>query len=674
MKMNLHVNKLPDGLLISVLLTLVAVLVYLPFVFQFGYYFDDWYIMFAAVTRGAEGIREIYSIDRPAGALLMSPLYALFGVNPLFYNLSAFVFRIASAFGVLTLCTMLWPRARASAFVTTLLFLIYPGFLSQPNGIVYQYYLAGLASAIWSIVLTVQAVTTVHSNRKWFFHALSILLGLFYLSQIEWYIGIETTRWACILLLGLREGGSTRQKIIRALQHGLPTLLIPVLFFTWRTFLFENERGATDVGLQLGDVFLYPIQTLFKWGISQVQNMFETLIVAWVIPLQQVGLVQDNAHRLAGLVIGVISVLLSVAGLKRMEPRDNEIHANASSWKREIVWLGLTTLVFGIVPVTLANREVSFPSFSRYTLVASLGVAMLIAVWLSGISKQRARWSILTFFVLASVLTHYGNGLQYANWTQRTSDFWWQVAWRVPQFEKNTTLIANINSVATEEDYFVWGPANFIYYPESQNDKLVQPALYAAVLNQNTVQKVIIRERQEYDNRRGIITYKNYRNILILSQPSSNSCVHVINGLQPEFSNFESDSIRVIGSYSEMEHVLVDETSHTPPEIVFGTEPAHSWCYYYQKADLARQRGEWESIVSLGNEAQESGYSPSDAIEWMPFLQAYAVMGDIDRLIKLAPTVRANLYIAQQVCQILNAMNELSDPVKDLVHSEYCLE
>ena len=137
--MNLRANKLSDGLLVGILLTVIAALVYLPFVFKFGYYFDDWYIMFAAGARGAEAIREIYSIDRPAGALLMSPLYALFGANPLFYNLSAFVFRVVSALGVWILCTRIWSRARSFAFITALLYLIYPGFLSQPNGITYQY-------------------------------------------------------------------------------------------------------------------------------------------------------------------------------------------------------------------------------------------------------------------------------------------------------------------------------------------------------------------------------------------------------------------------------------------------------------------------------------------------------------------------------------------------------
>lgn len=339
-----------------------------------------------------------------------------------------------------------------------------------------------------------------------------------------------------------------------------------------------------------------------------------------------------------------------------------------------MAWLGLTALIFGLVPVTLANREVAFPSFSRYTLVASLGVAMLIAAWLSQVSKQSVRWGILAFFILASALTHYGNGLQYVTSTQRTRDFWWQVSWRVPQFQQNTTLIANISSVATEEDYFVWGPANIIYYPESQNDEMVQPALYAAVLNRNTIQKVLIRERQEYDNRRGIITYKNYRNILILSQPSPNSCVHVINGLQPEFSTAESDSIRVIGSFSELEHILADETTHTPPQLVFGPQPPRGWCYFYQSADLARQRGDWESVIRLGNEAQAMGFAPSDAIEWMPFIQAYAVTGDVDRLTALAPVISAEPYVALQVCRIIGGLQGLSAETLETVDSLYCIE
>lgn len=194
------------------------------------------------------------------------------------------------------------------------------------------------------------------------------------------------------------------------------------------------------------------------------------------------------------------------------------------------------------------------------------------------------------------------------------------------------------------------------------------------MLNATTVTKVLARERQEYDNRRSIITYKNYRNIVVLTQSDKNSCVHVINGSQPEYSNNEQDSIRLIGSYSEVEHVLVDETPHTPPAIVFGSEPPHDWCYYYQKADLARQRGEWSQVLDMGGQARGQGLEPRDLIEWMPFLQAYAQTGDVERLMELASVVRADTYVSLQACRILGNMPGIPTSVADVIDSQYCLE
>ncbi len=46
-----------DGFILSALLLIAAGLVYLPFVFRFGYYYDDWYLMYAAGAKGADGFQ-----------------------------------------------------------------------------------------------------------------------------------------------------------------------------------------------------------------------------------------------------------------------------------------------------------------------------------------------------------------------------------------------------------------------------------------------------------------------------------------------------------------------------------------------------------------------------------------------------------------------------------------
>ena len=148
--------------------------------------------------------------------------------------------------------------------------------------------------------------------------------------------------------------------------------------------------------------------------------------------------------------------------------------------------------------------------------------------------------------------------------------------------------------------------------------------------------------------------------------------MHAINSLQPEFSQGELDSIRVIGSYSEIEHVLAYEPPHAPPTLVFGPEPSRGWCYYYEKADLARQRGDWEEVLTLEGEAMKQGFAPADMIEWMPFLQAYARADNVKQLKGLAPMITSDPYIAQQVCQIVGSMSGLSPQVIEAVDSLYC--
>lgn len=90
-----------SNLLGALLLLVVAGLAYLPLVATFGYFNDDWYLMYAASAYGPNTFVDIFSVDRPGRALVMIPAYVLFGANPLYYNLSAFLFRVIGGLAVL---------------------------------------------------------------------------------------------------------------------------------------------------------------------------------------------------------------------------------------------------------------------------------------------------------------------------------------------------------------------------------------------------------------------------------------------------------------------------------------------------------------------------------------------------------------------------------------------
>jgi len=211
------------------LLTLVSAAAYLPFIGRFGYLADDWYEMYAAGAHGPGVFHDIFAIDRPGRAYLMTPLYLLFGQNPLPYNISAYLFRLLGGLCVLWTLRALWPAQKRAALLAALFFTIYPGFLSQPNAIDFQSHIAGLFFATLSIALTVQALLSPRPDTRIVLTALSIFSGLAYLSQMEYYIGFEIVRLVFIFLLAAplapRAGTNWKARLLKTVRMSLPFLL-----------------------------------------------------------------------------------------------------------------------------------------------------------------------------------------------------------------------------------------------------------------------------------------------------------------------------------------------------------------------------------------------------------------------------------------------------------------
>jgi hypothetical protein len=82
--------------------------------------------------------------------------------------------------------------------------------------------------------------------------------------------------------------------------------------------------------------------------------------------------------------------------------------------------------------------------------------------------------------------------------------------------------------------------------------------------------------------------------------------------------------------YSRLNQIITDAPPPTVPAHIFGTEPTHTWCYYFQKAELARQIGDWEQVAALGDTAIDAGIAPANDGEWLVFIEGYAAVGRCD--------------------------------------------
>ncbi len=71
------------------------------------------------------------------------------------------------------------------------------------------------------------------------------------------------------------------------------------------------------------------------------------------------------------------------------------------------------------------------------------------------------------------------------------------------------------------------------------------------------------------------------------------------------------------------------------PQDVFGGEPPHDWCYYYERADLARQFGQWDQAVELWRQAGPIAATFQYGPEYLPFIEAFARKGQWDKAAEL---------------------------------------
>ncbi|MCI0552097.1 MAG: hypothetical protein L0287_14185, partial [Anaerolineae bacterium] len=303
------------GLTHALVLIVIAALVYLPLITKVGFTHDDWYLMYSAGAEGADVFHEIYSMDRPLRAYVFEPAYILFGQNVLFYNLSSWLFRVLSAVTLLWLLRKIWRGQDSSNLLIAVLFLIYPGFLAQFNGVDYLPQFGSLAFAMLSLALTVHAFDEANLARKVLAIFAAIVLGILYLGLVEYEVGFEALRALLIFILVAPIASPFRERIIKTIKIWLPYSLILFSFGIWRIFFFVGDRKATDVNVQFEQLGQYPLQTMFGWGVQVVQDSFDVFFSAWVIPLTRLF---DQVQGW-GVLIAVLVAVLTIFMLSKLK-------------------------------------------------------------------------------------------------------------------------------------------------------------------------------------------------------------------------------------------------------------------------------------------------------------------------------------------------------------------
>lgn len=666
-------KRLPEILF----LLLISAVVYLPHIGNLTYFKDDWYYVYDGMVAGAKVFHEMFRIDRPARGFFFELYFSLFGANPLPWHLGAFLWRGLSALGALWIFDTLWKENRKFNFIAALLFAIYPGYFWWISAIEYQPMIASLALQVFSIAFTLKAVESQNRIEKAAYIIGSVLTGWVYIALVDYAIGMEAFRLLAVYLLVTREmTTSFWSRLLASVKAWAWTLLIPLGFVVWRMFFFTNERKATDIGGQLSVFLGNPVATTIDWLFQIYNSLLNLSVLAWINQFPAFVQVMRLRDTALGIFLAVVVVLLVVFAERRIKlsAGSTDVDVSQAQVTQEALMLGGLGMILGVLPVVMANRYVNISGFSHYGLPASLAAAVFMAGVVEVVLIPSVRKGMLAAVVAFAVLSHFGIATNAVTEETALQKFWWQVSWRVPALRPGTTLVIHYPMYAMGDGGFaLMEAANVIYFPEPTGEIPVHYPLSGLTLNSENLPGILDGTQIVESGYRSHTYTLDYSNVLVLSQPTLGSCVHVIDGAQPLLSEYDPVDVSLVAPASKIENVILDAEAASPAVSIFGKEPEHDWCYYFQKADLAAQLGDWDQVVSLGEETLALELSPEDRVEWMPFLKAYAITGNADQLEQTARRVIGEKSLRVQACEMLSRIEQpLSDDVKQVVDRDYC--
>ena len=596
---------------------------------RLGYYHDDWYLLWSGQARGAASIISLFSTDRPFMGVVYSYVYRLLGDSIINWHLYALLWRFIGALAFFWILRLIFPKHKYITTLMTVLFIVYPGFLSQPNANTKQNHLYGFGTALLSIAFMLQAMKTNIRMWKVSFTTLSFILAVNYLFIYEYMIGFEGMRLVLLGYILFQAGFRTFRSLSREiLKKFWPYLVAMAGFLYWRLFIFEGSRNATDASRLVGDYLSNLRYMSIRLILETVTDFLDTTIFAWFVKPYE--LLSTTRYSNLGSAILIAAIVITLVllytflfkrwwGVEYNEPESPRL-------MKEFIWIGAFTTLFAIFPVILSGRQVELGDAYKSYGLHPVGGVVLFITGITLMFQLNFRRLVLVALIGISVTTQILNTDYWIQFWDYQTETWWQLTWRAPDIKDGALVIAYLpEGYRLQQDYEIWGPVNLIYNPQPAET----PAIMAEVLTSDTAFNIL--KKDIVDNRvRDIKMHRDFGNLLLISYPSSSSCIHLLDGRMPVYSEYDPLSVQQVGGYSNIDLVIPSGKSPTPPYAIFGSEPKHGWCYYYQKASLARQVGDWKEIGRLYEKVNSLGLEANDASEVIPFFEGLVNLGRYD--------------------------------------------
>ncbi len=642
--------------MVPLALFVVAFLAYGVLAPQLGFYWDDQGMSWIRYQFGTEAMRLYFSTSRPVWGELFQITTRLLPHIPVDWQLFAVLWRWVTAVLCWALFRELWPGRERLSFTVSLFFLLYPGFNLQWVSYLSSHFFIVLCFYLFSYLLMLWAFR----HRRWFwpFTFLALIFSALNLWMLEYFFFLELIRPFIIFAFlqqqpSRQKGSGWGQLLAPTFVRWLPYLIVWLADVFYRTFVFSNLAYKNAL---LADLRAQPLNAVLGLIGAVFSDLWLVSAKAWLQIFQFPDLAVGGPVTLLFFAsIVLITGLIVFFMLGRMQADEPKPIRARAVWP---IGLGLMTMLLAGGPYWLANLELTlgFPA-SRFTISFILGVSLLLAGLLE-LFPVRYRLGVVVILVaLAGGRQALTADSFRRDWiTQK--DMFWQMSWRAPGLVPNTTVLMNQGPLNYYADNSLAAALNWIYDPDNRTTTIHYVFFFpTSRVSTGTMPGFQPGLPISYNYLIGKFSGNTSQTVVFYYEPPG--CLRL---LDPEIDSQnrlipDSTFLRDAAGLSSSEWILPDGTAHMP--AVYSPEPVHGWCYYFEKADLARQVGDWERVVSLGDQAFSLSDYPNDPVERFVFIEGYAHENNWARTKELATQSYkvSPSYVGPLLCRLLDRID-----------------
>ncbi len=624
-------------------LFIVTFLAYGLFFWQLGFYWDDQPISWIRYQLGTEATTKYFSDSRPVWALLYQLTGFILPLKPAVWQLFAMFWRWAGVYVFYLFMAGLFPRRRDVAFLLSLFVLLYPGFNQQWVSYVYSHFFIVLFFLLISFHLMLRG----RIIPAMIFSGLNLVM-------FEYFFLLEFIR-PVVIFVSLRDEQLTnRKRIVKTLKVWLPYVGVIILVMLYRSLVYSHPGFGYSL---TEEVVRAPIETITQLAGNVLSSLWVAAVGAWMqvfqFPNPAVnGLRTTILYAVVVLAVGVIVFLKYTTET-----------STAKNKNRDALWLigvGAIMLLLGGVPYWVTNLPVTLGFPANRALLSFMFGSCFLLLGVIELLPVRIKYFAALLFVALSAGRQFLWSVEYLRDWQAQKNMFWQLAWRAPGIKPNTLLLMNEellysadNSISApinwiyktsqtpDMDYFIFYPTNRLAasLPALQKDIPIHYEYLAGEFNGNTSDVLSF--------------YYAPPACLRLLEPD----------LDPNNRLIPTPTLmREASALSNPDRILPEQQATMP--AIYGPEPEHGWCYFFEKADLARQMGDWDEVAQLGDKAFKLDDYPNSPIERFVFIEGYAHVGDWDKALeysKVSYKVSKD-YVGPLLCQLWERVEAETDP------------